>query len=911
MRLSLSRSAPAAALLALTALGALGGASPASAQGSPQAWQPNSDDFMLFTLDAQRHRLSDDLRGYITPEGTCLDLGDVVQSLDLAVRIDRKSRRATGWLFEEARTIQIDRDSRSVQIMNSQQAPEASRIYDSDEGWCVETEDLARWLGVRLMVDRFNAAVRLDSDTPLPFVQALERRQRGEQLARRSRATFDLSQFPQADMEYRLWRAPMVDVTLDMGLQTRAGAPTRITARGESYAAGELGGVSYESRLATDGAFKPTSLRFTAFRRDPAGKLLGPLRATEAMIGDVHGEGDRLVAQTTLGRGVFVSNRPIGTTGSFSTTDLRGALPAGWDAELYRNGQLLAYQADRGDGRYDFSAVELTVGRNDFEVVLYGPQGQVRRDQTAATLGQSAVPPGQLHYWFGALQQDRDLIAITRDSAPVTPGGGGWRGGAGLAYGLDNRTSLAVSVHSMRHAGRRRHYAETRLWRNLGGFEAELAAAHEWGRGAMAQATLVGRVRGVNLALDGAARIGAFDSEMIQPDLAYRYTMRADAQLRLGNFGLPVQMAYGRVHRRAGGSYAEWLVATSVAARGVAIRAELARRARGPAVSAADPQTRAQVLLNTRIAGVRLRGGASYAVGGRDKGFETARFSAGLDIGERGEFEAGFEYDMQTCQRRLEIGYAHRFDRFALRADATHSGRGQLGLQLGIAFSLGQNPLGGGLRLSSDRLARFGHAEVTVFRDDNGDGRRSQGEDLLPDVRVEAGLRTTGAVTNDDGRALLDQLRPHVPVLVGIDASSLPDPFLAPAGAGVVITPRAGAVGAILLPVSPSGEVEGMLVTPQGQPQGGVALELVDARGAVAATTLSEFDGFFLFQRVPFGRYSLRVNDAAARKIDVKQANGRTIELGRGKDVQRLGPVRLESDVRTIAVLDPPAAAAP
>ena len=49
----------------------------------------------------------------------------------------------------------------------------------------------------------------------------------------------------------------------------------------------------------------------------------------------------------------------------------------GWDAELYRNGQLLAFAENRADGRYEFIDVPLLYGQNRFEVVLYGPQGQI------------------------------------------------------------------------------------------------------------------------------------------------------------------------------------------------------------------------------------------------------------------------------------------------------------------------------------------------------------------------------------------------------------------------------------------------------------------------------------------------------------------------------------------------------
>ena len=38
-----------------------------------------------------------------------------------------------------------------------------------------------------------------------------------------------------------------------------------------------------------------------------------------------------------------------------------------------------------------------------------------------------------------------------------------------------------------------------------------------------------------------------------------------------------------------------------------------------------------------------------------------------------------------------------------------------------------------------------------------------------------------------------------------------------------------------------------------GRGASGVRLELVDQRGAIVAEAISEFDGFFLFQRVPYG----------------------------------------------------------
>ncbi|MBL0916063.1 MAG: carboxypeptidase regulatory-like domain-containing protein, partial [Sphingopyxis sp.] len=68
-------------------------------------WTPNEDDRWLFDLRSGQYRLGDGVRGYQTPQGICVDLGDMVLAMDLAVRVDKKLRRATGWVFDERRSL--------------------------------------------------------------------------------------------------------------------------------------------------------------------------------------------------------------------------------------------------------------------------------------------------------------------------------------------------------------------------------------------------------------------------------------------------------------------------------------------------------------------------------------------------------------------------------------------------------------------------------------------------------------------------------------------------------------------------------------------------------------------------------------------------------------------------------------
>ncbi len=900
--------AAAKVAVALGAFGLSAASLPAPAQAqqtepTTAGWQANDDDFLFLQLVVDSYKLNYDVRGYQTDRGVCLDLADVIQSLDLPVRIDKKSRRATGWLFSEDQKFTLDRDSDTVQNVNNGRAPISSDIYDTPEGWCVKVEALSRWFGIDFKPDLYNAVVRLESDRELPFIQAIERRSRAARL-RGKRKEFDLSKFPNAQMEYRPWRTPSLDVVARAGYQSGATVGTRDGASGrvELYAAGEALGASYTARVATDDQLEPQTVRLRAYRNDPDGNLLGPLKATQVAVGDIETIAGRLTGQTAIGRGAFVSNRPLGQASRFSTTTLRGVLPAGWDAELYRNGQLIAFQDDRGDGRYEFLEVDLFFGRNELEVVLYGPQGQIRRETTSIPVGFNQIEPGQTYYWAGVVQNDRDLIDLGNgvENRPQK-----WRWGVGVERGLDQRTSAMIGVQSLFFAGARRTYAEGSVARSLGRLQVELSGAHEFGAGSVAELNTAGRFGRFNFGTNALVSFGNFSSEFANENLDYRAGFNVDTSLRLGKFGLPIQAEALHSKLKDGSEINEFLLTTSVNAGRVAISAQLDHQQQTASpTSRARQDTRVRVLANTRLKGLRLRGNASFLLNGRNKGLDTVDIRADKALDRDSDLQGQIEYMARQDEFRLSAGYSRRFDKFSLRADAFATSRGGVGANVQLAFSLGPDPVSGGIRVTHNKLARNGQAAVTVFRDDNGDGMRNPGEEYLKDVLVEAGLRTTDAYTGENGRAIVDDLRPFRPVLVGVDESTLGDPFLAPSTKGIVITPRPGVIQQIELPMSPTGEIEGLLLNPSGVEQPGVKLQLLDRRGSVVAETISEFDGFFLLQKVPYGDYTLRIAEDAARKLAVRpelasEKLSRGLRVDRDQDIVRLGSIKMRADETT------------
>ena len=113
--------------------------------------------------------------------------------------------------------------------------------------------------------------------------------------------------------------------------------------------------------------------------------------------------------------------------------------------------------------------------------------------------------------------------------------------------------------------------------------------------------------------------------------------------------------------------------------------------------------------------------------------------------------------------------------------------------------------------------------------------------------------------------------------------------------------PRPGIAATVEIPLVPTGEVEALLIDGNGDPLEGVLLELVDARGAAIARARSEFDGFALFEKVPYGAYAVRVAAESAKALAGAPASLGQARLDRANPVVRLGRIALTRATRIAA----------
>ena len=885
-----NRIALAALLLALGAGGV--GASASNAPG--QAWKADPEEQFLLDVTIRQLRLGEGVRAYPTPQGTCVVFGDFIKTLDVPVETDLARKRAAGWAFKENNRLVIDAAAGSASFGAGSEAIAAGTIRESPEGWCVDTAALSRWFGIKVTPMTGGSALVLESEAKLPVELARERQLRAQRI---KPASFDIASLPRVKLPYRMWRAPALDVVVSGGVTYNAHSGARVDRRTSLYAAGEIARLSYDAQLGTDQKGRPNTLRLRAYRSDPDGGLLGPLQATHFAMGDVAGFDSSLTGAPANGRGALVTNRPLFTQTAFDRSRFEGDLPPGWEAEIYRNGELLGFAKASADQRYAFEDIQLLYGENRISIMLYGPHGQVRTREELINVGEESVPPGKTWYWAGFNQPGRDMVSMTeREAAPRQPEA---QAAVSVEHGVDRRTSVGVLARAMLIEDERLTFVEGSARRAVGRALVEVAAGRDSSGGTALRAKALGKLGAVHLNAEGLIA-NDFHVRGQRPESMKDVRIAAYAPVKIGRTTFPAHASMRFTDRADGTSEVEAAARLSVQLERFNLGADVTHRRQMLQSGPAPPsETTVSLLGSGSIGDVRVRGSSSFDLSPVAR-FRSAELSAHWSASDRTDWEAGLGYDAAGGRARGRVTHVKRFDSMALALTGEAATDGSVAFGFNLSFSLDVNS---GIRMSRQPLAGAGAVHARVYRDLNDNGVREPSEPFEKGALVTTGRRASDRPTDERGAVLVGGLATYTPVTVGIDQTSLSDPMLVPRQEMQVVVPRPGVPALVEIALVGGGDVEGALVRSGGVNIEGADLELVDAAGRTVARTRSDFDGFFLFERVAYGRYALRLAKESADALGVIQMLGAEVLVSQDTPVVRLGTIAVQP-LQRIAALE-------
>lgn len=166
--------------------------------------------------------------------------------------------------------------------------------------------------------------------------------------------------------------APTNEYTLDLGLGGKLiGGSTELRPR--FWNAGDIGGTRFEASWSRAWTDRPW--------------------LTQVRLGNVQSSGRR----SRLIEGFVVTNAPFIRSSEFEVEQLIGSVPPGWEVELYERGRLQAYGEGDALGAYRMP-LRLRYGQNPYELVLYGPAGEVVRQRRTVRVPSGRIPSRRFEY---------------------------------------------------------------------------------------------------------------------------------------------------------------------------------------------------------------------------------------------------------------------------------------------------------------------------------------------------------------------------------------------------------------------------------------------------------------------------------------------------------------------------------
>ena len=547
-------------------------------------------------------------------------------------------------------------------------------------------------------------------------------------------------------------------------------------------------------------------------------------------------------------RGFYLTNAPYVRPSLLGTYAYNGRLPAGWEIEAYRGGQLVGLDSVLGDGTY---AVEVPVlfGENPVEFVAYGPFGE-RQTFTRTYRAHSALlPAGRIEYATSAgacRLAPCDAVA----NADVRYGlSRRWTANAGLERIW--RDSLADLSHPYLSATGSLTYAWT--------MQAE-AVANALLRGGIAFEP--------NLNVRVSADYTRFDRDVVA---SFANPLNRRSQLRLATFIRPdLRRNYFYIDATA----------------------ELATRADGNSL-------RMHGGVSAKLGGLRVQPYARLEHETLHAGMSTSRTFMGLTAffipsGRVGPllrnswFRASYESEGLSAPRLATISIARPLLN-SLRIETGVSwirgaGAPTFTLTLASAFDVLRSftsmtaqsgapaavtqYLQGSMLYDRQRgvtfdagpsLQRAGIAG-TVFLDGNGNGVRDDGEEGLPNVRVQVG--TGSAVTDSTGEYRVWDIVPFEPVAVAPDSMTFESPLWVGGDGPLAVMPSPNHFTSVDVPLSTGAVLEGKVAREFGgglQGVAGVTLELREINSGRRRSIVTFTDGSFYALGVRPGEYELVV----------------------------------------------------
>jgi hypothetical protein len=773
----------------------------------------------------------------------------------LSLAVSCREKRAFGFINEESRPFVIDlEEGYVVSARNVYQIDKSAFLQNGDI--FVEASQLSKWLPIDFTFQRNTSSLQIHAREALP-IQGFKERQK--------RKRPPPPPIPKQLDDFSTARSVASIPTIDLASQVQLSGEENATVQGNTLNSLDLSGdllyMSAEAHLsAQNNVLK--RLDASLYRRTDAAFYVGPIPLTQVLVGSSQVPYiDGIGASSKPMYGALLSNRAIYGSAKFLTHDVNGSLPQGWDAELFHNGQPIAYQPPTSDNMYHFQNLQVYYGINNYKVILHGPLGE-RRESEETFIRDSITPKGELLYTLSTVFE----TGVTQNE-PTSSGTPNRETDMTFTSDFGITKALTGAVSAVRHTdlyGIERDYGllglRTAVRNTLVSmdFIEEYFPAHGETGGLV---TIKSSSRDLlGLSLEATQRIfWNYDSPQyprtVDP-LVSQTTLRNNSTLAAYGVRVPLSVQLqidsyksGDVDEisawRFSGGWNGWNGAVELDASNIR--------------KALHVGTVLQI--STKLSGISIRGQGGFSFAPTWSA-STINLNADTDLGGGFLLNSGISHDPTSGNSELKLGLSKRYGLIGYSFSATGSTNGAFSLTAGLRTSIGADTANHQAIVSADPLSPNGMIAVSAAVAEPGNP--------VAKPLAGVGFLVNGSraylVPGSKGWPVIVALQPDLPVDVTVDMTTVEDPFMVPVEEGCHIVPRAGVVSSCKFTMTTGGEIDGMVFVRLGQtgevPLKDVRVDLLGEGvngGKLQASTRSQESGYYLFKTVKPGNYRIVV----------------------------------------------------
>lgn len=832
------------------------------AEHKAQTQLPDNEPLLLRgVLGASKVNLEQDIYSVKRGPRLLMSLSDFSGATGLAITVNPAEGTASGWFLRSDRKFSLD--AKKGQVITQGETLKINPADVDAEGTdiLVSTEALEKWFNINFDYDFANLTVRILTAEVFPAESAFVRAKKKG----RGNVYDTVPKLPYQPEPYAMLSQPYADTNINLRTIRSPDRPANNLALWSTVLSGDVAGLNAQGFISgTDRDPYIESARVTLGKQDVNGELLGPLHATSYQIGDVASVSQPLIGGGAQELGVAVSSKPLFTT-TETSTQIRGNAQPGWDVELYRNDSYIDIRHIENDGQYNFENIDLVEGDNDFKLIFYSPQGETREEHKHIGVNPTAVRANTSNYAVSLTQNGTNLWESTETDFP---GKGAPRISAEYEQGIAGLGTVSFGARANSDNGTYRALARAGLATYVYGTFLNADVGLDPARQSVSSLlTARHNFNRQSLLLQYALNSPNYNAASAEFGANVRQFLRTNLSGPLvGDF-----LVFDRTNYNLNASYTDLYSGGSLSSLGGSLSTSIGSALLTGGITYDHDKSPDGLISERAASNFGVRGfalGGTWRISTEFENLPEEKFTRGQaeyyhPIGENIDVSTKVEYEPAEELTTGSLGLNWRTSKATISPSVQYDTEQNMRANVNVHFGLGADPYTNQYKMYNKYLSSTGGVAALIYMDNNGDGVYNAGDELLPDVRINAVQEHRFATSDEKGIAFIPNLEQNRLTDVILDTTTLQDSYSVSLFEGVSIRPHPGKVTKLEFPIVVAGEMDGQadFVDKNGNRQSAHNLDisLVAPDGKVEKTTAAAYDGYWSISTIRPGFYYLTV----------------------------------------------------